>query len=334
RVPPSPRAQPRDLQISEAPCDGLSDQLVHSSHGEPAENEQRYYIQQLFCRYGQKDRLDFKGFQSLLCVWLGWSMKIWATIMFRKDGTHIQPGIRTFTRSPTSHTRHINIPTMRMNNIALPRSYRAAKHLALEPKAPLTVDLRDTIMTMTSTITVTIMIMTTTITVTVMITITVIMTMNTMIMRKTVTINTSTGMLRTVLTLKMTMTVLTKRAVNMHMKIMISVTKTTIIMTTITTNIPTLISMVQTAWSTTQRPLISHPKYSLLLELSFPPHNPEEIADHLKSKLIEATTKPASLLLRLVSWRQAEMTMSITARITALFSHRGAGERCQEKICL
>ncbi|XP_016094232.1 zinc transporter ZIP10 [Sinocyclocheilus grahami] len=55
-----------DLQISELSCDGLSDQFVHSSHGEPAENEQHYYIQQLFCRYGHKDRLDFKGFQSLL----------------------------------------------------------------------------------------------------------------------------------------------------------------------------------------------------------------------------------------------------------------------------
>ncbi|XP_056321287.1 zinc transporter ZIP10 isoform X2 [Danio aesculapii] len=55
-----------DLQISEMSCNGLSDRLVHGSKGEPAENEQRYYIHQLFCRYGQKDRLDFKGFQSLL----------------------------------------------------------------------------------------------------------------------------------------------------------------------------------------------------------------------------------------------------------------------------
>nr|BAP46900.1 solute carrier family 39 member 10 [Cyprinus carpio] len=55
-----------DLQISELSCDGLSDQFVHSGHGESAENEQSFYIQQLFCRYGQKDRLDFKGFQSLL----------------------------------------------------------------------------------------------------------------------------------------------------------------------------------------------------------------------------------------------------------------------------
>ncbi|XP_026073925.1 zinc transporter ZIP10-like [Carassius auratus] len=55
-----------DLQISELSCDGLSDQFMHSSHGEPAESEQSFYIHQLFCRYGQKDRLDFKGFQSLL----------------------------------------------------------------------------------------------------------------------------------------------------------------------------------------------------------------------------------------------------------------------------
>ncbi|XP_051564288.1 zinc transporter ZIP10-like isoform X2 [Myxocyprinus asiaticus] len=54
-----------DLQISESTCGGLSDRLEHGNHSEPAE-EQRYYIQQLFCRYGQKDRLDFTGFQSLL----------------------------------------------------------------------------------------------------------------------------------------------------------------------------------------------------------------------------------------------------------------------------
>nr|XP_055071760.1 zinc transporter ZIP10 isoform X1 [Misgurnus anguillicaudatus] len=55
-----------DLQISETSCDGLSHRLMHGSHGEPAKNEQHYYIQQLFCRYGKKDRLDFKGFQNLL----------------------------------------------------------------------------------------------------------------------------------------------------------------------------------------------------------------------------------------------------------------------------
>ncbi|XP_051997777.1 zinc transporter ZIP10 [Xyrauchen texanus] len=54
-----------DLQISESTCGGLSDRLPHVNHGEPAE-EQRYYIQQLFCRYGQKDSLNFTDFQSLL----------------------------------------------------------------------------------------------------------------------------------------------------------------------------------------------------------------------------------------------------------------------------
>uniref|UniRef100_A0A3Q4HGJ2 Solute carrier family 39 member 10 n=1 Tax=Neolamprologus brichardi TaxID=32507 RepID=A0A3Q4HGJ2_NEOBR len=34
--------------------------------GDALEEEQRFYIQQLFRRYGQEDRLDFKGFQSLL----------------------------------------------------------------------------------------------------------------------------------------------------------------------------------------------------------------------------------------------------------------------------
>lgn len=34
--------------------------------GQSLEEEQRFYIQQLFRRYGQKDRLDFQGFQSLL----------------------------------------------------------------------------------------------------------------------------------------------------------------------------------------------------------------------------------------------------------------------------
>ncbi|TRY59206.1 hypothetical protein DNTS_014605 [Danionella cerebrum] len=55
-----------DLQISETSCAGLSDRLMHGSHGKTAEDEQRYYIHQLFCRYGQKDSLDFKGFQNLL----------------------------------------------------------------------------------------------------------------------------------------------------------------------------------------------------------------------------------------------------------------------------
>ncbi|XP_047226086.1 zinc transporter ZIP10 [Girardinichthys multiradiatus] len=65
---PSDGHQHNDLQISEAP-------YVHSAtvppesnspEGGPLEEEQRFYIQQLFRRYGQKDRLDFQGFQSLL----------------------------------------------------------------------------------------------------------------------------------------------------------------------------------------------------------------------------------------------------------------------------
>lgn len=126
-----------------------------------------------------------------------------------------------------------------MKNTALPRSYHAAKHLAPEPRALLTVDLRN------------------------------------MSMRKTVIMNRSTDMSLTVLKLKimmmtthihthtvknktvvchnnwnmimimiMTITIMTKRVVNIHKKIMISVTKATIIMTTITTSTPILISMV------------------------------------------------------------------------------------------
>lgn len=38
----------------------------NSPHGHSLEEEQRFYIQQLFIRYGQKGRLDFKGFQNLL----------------------------------------------------------------------------------------------------------------------------------------------------------------------------------------------------------------------------------------------------------------------------
>uniref|UniRef100_A0A3Q2XK74 Solute carrier family 39 member 10 n=1 Tax=Hippocampus comes TaxID=109280 RepID=A0A3Q2XK74_HIPCM len=34
--------------------------------GAPLEEEQQFYIRQLFRRYGQKDRLDFQGFQSML----------------------------------------------------------------------------------------------------------------------------------------------------------------------------------------------------------------------------------------------------------------------------
>lgn len=58
----------RDLQISEAP---YVEATTVSSVSKPSEEdslveEQRFYIQQLFRRYGQKDRLDFQGFQSLL----------------------------------------------------------------------------------------------------------------------------------------------------------------------------------------------------------------------------------------------------------------------------
>ncbi|XP_029348805.1 zinc transporter ZIP10 [Echeneis naucrates] len=57
-----------DLQISEAPYvrrATLSPES-NSHQGDTLEEEQRFYIQQLFTRYGQKDRLDFQGFQSLL----------------------------------------------------------------------------------------------------------------------------------------------------------------------------------------------------------------------------------------------------------------------------
>ncbi|XP_015226736.1 PREDICTED: zinc transporter ZIP10 [Cyprinodon variegatus] len=60
--------QHSDLQISEAPY--VRSTTVspdsNSPEGPPLEEEQRYYIQQLFRRYGQKDRLDFQGFESLL----------------------------------------------------------------------------------------------------------------------------------------------------------------------------------------------------------------------------------------------------------------------------
>ncbi|TMS06717.1 Zinc transporter ZIP10, partial [Larimichthys crocea] len=57
-----------DLQISEAPYvrgATLSGESK-SPQGHSLEEEQRFYIQQLFRRYGQKGRLDFQGFQSLL----------------------------------------------------------------------------------------------------------------------------------------------------------------------------------------------------------------------------------------------------------------------------
>ncbi|KAM8856217.1 zinc transporter ZIP10 isoform 1-T6 [Spinachia spinachia] len=57
-----------DLQISEAPYVRAAPLSPGSKspHGESLEEEQRFYIQELFSRYGQKDRLDFKGFQSML----------------------------------------------------------------------------------------------------------------------------------------------------------------------------------------------------------------------------------------------------------------------------
>ncbi|XP_061774427.1 zinc transporter ZIP10 isoform X1 [Nerophis ophidion] len=57
-----------DLQISEAPYVRKSTPTVESGSPEGAslEEEQNFYIQQLFRRYGQKNKLDFHGFQSLL----------------------------------------------------------------------------------------------------------------------------------------------------------------------------------------------------------------------------------------------------------------------------
>lgn len=57
-----------DLQISEAPYmkGATLSPDSKSFHGHSLEEEQRFYIQKLFSRYGQKGRLDFQGFQSLL----------------------------------------------------------------------------------------------------------------------------------------------------------------------------------------------------------------------------------------------------------------------------
>ncbi|XP_026150550.1 zinc transporter ZIP10 [Mastacembelus armatus] len=57
-----------DLQISEASYVKGATVSPESKkpQGNALEEEQRFYIQQLFRRYGQKDRLDFQGFQSLL----------------------------------------------------------------------------------------------------------------------------------------------------------------------------------------------------------------------------------------------------------------------------
>lgn len=60
-----------DLQISQAPyvgggSGGEIDAQNKGSPGEVLELEQRFYIHQLFRRYGQRGQLDFRGFQSLL----------------------------------------------------------------------------------------------------------------------------------------------------------------------------------------------------------------------------------------------------------------------------
>ncbi|KAM7380825.1 hypothetical protein PAMP_004097 [Pampus punctatissimus] len=57
-----------DLQISEAPYVRATTLSPESKtpKGHSLEEEQHFYIQQLFRRYGQKDQLDFQGFQSLL----------------------------------------------------------------------------------------------------------------------------------------------------------------------------------------------------------------------------------------------------------------------------
>nr|XP_015214225.1 PREDICTED: zinc transporter ZIP10 [Lepisosteus oculatus]XP_015214226.1 PREDICTED: zinc transporter ZIP10 [Lepisosteus oculatus]XP_015214227.1 PREDICTED: zinc transporter ZIP10 [Lepisosteus oculatus]XP_015214228.1 PREDICTED: zinc transporter ZIP10 [Lepisosteus oculatus] len=60
-----------DFQISQAPyMQGRGAGNPPSEHspdeGHEAETEQRFYIQQLFRRYGKQDRLDFGSFQSLL----------------------------------------------------------------------------------------------------------------------------------------------------------------------------------------------------------------------------------------------------------------------------
>ncbi|XP_061647629.1 zinc transporter ZIP10 isoform X2 [Phyllopteryx taeniolatus] len=57
-----------DLQISEAPYvrrPTPTAEFTHHKEGSLKE-EQHFYIQQLFRRYGKKDRLDFQGFKSLL----------------------------------------------------------------------------------------------------------------------------------------------------------------------------------------------------------------------------------------------------------------------------
>ncbi|XP_064831812.1 zinc transporter ZIP10 isoform X1 [Oncorhynchus masou masou] len=60
-----------DLQISQAPYvggggSGGEIDVQNKGPGEVLELEQRFYIHQLFRRYGQRGQLDFRGFQSLL----------------------------------------------------------------------------------------------------------------------------------------------------------------------------------------------------------------------------------------------------------------------------
>ncbi|XP_027008265.2 zinc transporter ZIP10 [Tachysurus fulvidraco] len=55
-----------DHQISREPYVGPPIHLIPGNQKGAAEQEQHYYIQELFRRYGQQDRLDFHGFQNLL----------------------------------------------------------------------------------------------------------------------------------------------------------------------------------------------------------------------------------------------------------------------------
>ncbi|KAG7268090.1 hypothetical protein CRUP_011866 [Coryphaenoides rupestris] len=60
----------KDIQISETPYVGGATTLAAGASADTTldmlAEEQRFYIQQLFRRYGTQDRLDFLGFQSLL----------------------------------------------------------------------------------------------------------------------------------------------------------------------------------------------------------------------------------------------------------------------------
>ncbi|XP_053482405.1 zinc transporter ZIP10 isoform X1 [Ictalurus furcatus] len=55
-----------DHQISRESYLSPPDHPVPENQKEAAEHEQQFYIQQLFRRYGQQNRLDFRGFQNLL----------------------------------------------------------------------------------------------------------------------------------------------------------------------------------------------------------------------------------------------------------------------------